>query len=367
MTVNAPSGNAPDPVAPAHDRPGGSGGRGPGAAAGAVITRLALRRCRLHDLWALTASAAGPVAASAVLLPFRASWSNTNTALLLVVVVVAVAATGNRLAGALAGAGAAVWFGFFFTLPYYRLTIRSKDDVTTAVLPLVTGLAVSQLAAWERKLKVTAVTGEGYLATLHGTAALAQASRSPQAVADYVGGLLSGLLDLQAWRFEYGSLCSPPPRLESDGSIVDGQRAWDVEQAGQPAELELRVFGNGQYYGRFLMGPRPGARATVQARLVAVALAEQLGHAYSAAWVSGTDRLAWHPGGSAGLPCCACLRTDGDACVAWQEGRDQCWLSCSRLGLRPADELAAGVPAGADRRAAGPFRGAAGNRRGAGG
>jgi hypothetical protein len=183
-----------------------------------------------------------------------------------------------------------VWFDFFFTLPYYRLTIRSSDDVTTAVLLLVTGLAVSQLAAWARRLKVTAVTGEGYLATMHGTAALAQTSRSPEAVAEYVGDLLAGLLDLQEWRLEYGSLRSHPPRLESDGSIVDGQRTWDIEKAGLPAKLELRVFGNGQYYGRFLMRPRPGARPAMQARLVAVALAEQAGHAYSAARVSGTAR-----------------------------------------------------------------------------
>jgi hypothetical protein len=225
-----------------------------------------------------------------MLLPFRASWSNTNVALLLVVVVVAVAAAGNRLAGALAAAGAAVWFDFFFTLPYYRLTIRSSDDVTTAVLVLATGLAVSQLAVWARKLKVTAVTGEGYLATMHGTAALAHASRSPEEVAEYVGGLLAGLLDLREWRYEYGSLRSHPPRLEPDGSIVDGPCDWDLEQAGLPPELELRVFGNGQYYGRFLMRPVSGARPSAQARRVAAALAEQVGHSYSTAVVSAASR-----------------------------------------------------------------------------
>jgi hypothetical protein len=249
-----------------------------------------LRRHPWRDLWAVAAALVGPFAASAVLLPFRTSWSNTNVALLLVVVVVAVAAAGNRFAGALAAVGSAVWFDFFFTLPYYRLTIRSSDDVTTAVLLLVTGLAVSQLAAWARKLKVTAVTGEGYLATMHGTAALAQASRSPEAVAEYVGDTLADLLNLQEWRFEYGSLRSHPPGLEPDGSIVDGQSYWDVEQAGLPPELELRVFDQGQYYGRFLMRPAPGAKPTTQARRVAAALAEQVGHAYNAAGVTAASR-----------------------------------------------------------------------------
>jgi hypothetical protein len=287
MTIRASSGTAPGPMTPAGNSPGGYDQAAP---AGVATTGAALRRYAPRDLWALAAALAAPLAASGVLLPFRASWSNTNVALLLVVLVVAVAAAGNRVAGALAAVGAAVWFDFFFTLPYYRLTIRSGDDVTTAVLLLVNGLAVSQLAAWARRLRVTAVTGEGYLATMHGTAALAQASRSPEAVAEYVGDILGGLLDLQEWRFEYGSLRSHPPRLESDGSIVDGQRACDIDKMGLPGELELRVFGNGQYYGRFLMRPRPGARPALQARLVAVALAEQVGHAYSAARVSGGAR-----------------------------------------------------------------------------
>jgi K+-sensing histidine kinase KdpD len=226
--TRASSGTAPGSMTAAGDSPVGHGQT---AAAGAARSGAG-RRYAPRDLSALASAVAGPLAASGVLLPFRAGWSNTNVALMLVVVVVAVAAAGNRLAGALAAVGAAVWFDFFFTLPYYRLTIRSSDDVTTAVLLLVTGLAVSQLAAWARRLKVTAVTGEGYLATMHGTAALAQASRSPEAVAEHVGDLLAGLLDLQEWRFEYGSLRSHPPRLEFDG-----------QHRRQPAHLGYREDG----------------------------------------------------------------------------------------------------------------------------
>ena len=63
-----------------------------------------------RDRIAIGAALAVPLGAAAVLLPFRASWSNTNVALLLVVVVVGVAAIGNRVAGALAAVWAAVWF-----------------------------------------------------------------------------------------------------------------------------------------------------------------------------------------------------------------------------------------------------------------
>jgi len=236
-----------------------------------------------RDRIAILAALAAPLAATAILLPFRSSWSNTNVALLLVVVIVGVSAIGNRVAGALAAVGSAVWFDFFFTLPYYRLTIRSSDDVTTAVLLLVTGLAVSQLAARARRLQVVAITDEGYLAQIHDTAAMGQSARSPDTVVDHVRDQLIGLLDLEGSRFEYGSLLGHPPRLEPDGTVMTGHVRWDVEQRGLPAgEIELRTFGNGQYYGRFMLKPKPGAKPSLQARLVAVMLADQAGRALAA-------------------------------------------------------------------------------------
>ena len=53
--------------------------------------------------------------------------------------------------------------------------------------------------------------------------------------------------------------------------------------SGLPAEeIELRVFGNGQYHGRFMLTARPGARPSLQARLVAVTLADMTGRAFGA-------------------------------------------------------------------------------------
>jgi K+-sensing histidine kinase KdpD len=150
-----------------------------------------------RDRLAIAAALSAPLAAAAILLPFRASWSNTDVALLLVVVVVGVASAGSRVAGGIAAVWAAVWFDFFFTLPYERFTIRSRSDITTAVLLLVVGLAVSQLAARARRLKVIAITDAGYLAQIHETASLAQAARSPDVVVEHVREQLIGLLDLE--------------------------------------------------------------------------------------------------------------------------------------------------------------------------
>jgi Domain of unknown function (DUF4118) len=240
-----------------------------------------MTRYLTRDRAAIAAAVIAPLAAAAILLPFRSSWPNTNVALLLVVVV-AVAAAGNRAAGAIAAIGAAVWFDFFFTLPYERFTIRSSADVTTFVLLLVVGVAVSQLAAYARRLKVVAITDAGYLAQIHDTASLTQTAKSPGDVVDHVRAQLVSLLDLQACRFEYGVLLGHPPRLEPDGTVLAGRGRWDVETAGLPEEIELRVFGGGQYYGRFMMRPKPGSRPSLQARLVAVTLADQAGRALAA-------------------------------------------------------------------------------------
>jgi Domain of unknown function (DUF4118) len=233
-----------------------------------------------RDRAALLAGLLAPLIASAILVPWRASWSNTNVALLLVVIVVAVAAIGNRLAGAVAAVSAAAWFDFFFTRPYERFTIRGSADITTAVLLLAVGLAVSQLAARARELRVVTITDAGYLAQIHEAASIAESAGAAETVVDTVKDQLVSVLDLEDCRFEYGTLLGHPPRLEPDGTVVIGHTRWDVEQFGLPAgEIELRVFANGRYYGRFMMRAQPGAKPSLQARLVAVTLAGQTGRA----------------------------------------------------------------------------------------
>jgi Domain of unknown function (DUF4118) len=239
----------------------------------------ALTRDRVAILLGLLAPFAGALA----LLPLRGHWSNTNVALLLVVIVVAVAAMGSRIAGGLAAASAFAWFDFFFTRPYLRFTISRSADVSTAVLLLLVGLAVSQLAVRTRRLRVESITDARYLDLIHHAAELSAAGSGDAAVG-YVRDQLCELLELESCRFEYGTLVGHPPRLEPDGSILAGHRRWDVGEFGFPAgDIELRTFSGGHYLGRFMMTPRPLARPTLQARLVAVTLADQAGRAISSA------------------------------------------------------------------------------------
>jgi hypothetical protein len=226
-----------------------------------------------RDRAAMAAALVAPLVAAAILLPFRASWPDTNVALLLVVVVVAVAAIGSRLAGTLAAVRAAACFGFLFTLPCYRLTIRSSSDVTSFVLLLVAGVAVSQLAARARRLTVIAITDAGCLAS----------ARSPDVVADHVREQLISLPGLETCRFEYWSLPGHPLRLEPGWTMLAGHGRQDAERQGVPGgEVELRVFGSGQSCGRLMLMPGPGSRLSLHACLVAVTLADQAGRGLAA-------------------------------------------------------------------------------------
>ncbi|GLX09058.1 hypothetical protein Misp03_59840 [Microbispora sp. NBRC 16548] len=236
------------------------------------------------DRVAFLTALVAPLAITGVLVPFRDSVPNTSVALVLVVIVVAVAALGNRLAGALAAIWAAVWFNFFFTQPYQRFTITRPADLQIALLLLVVGLAVSQLAARARRLQVVVITDADYLARIHDTAKLAQSAKAPGTVVDHVTAQLTEVLHLRGCRFEYGTLIGHPPRLEQDGSVTWGRKRWDADHLGLPdTEVELCTFGNGRFYGRFMLDPTPGTIPPLQARLVAVTLADQAGSALDTA------------------------------------------------------------------------------------
>jgi hypothetical protein len=236
-----------------------------------------------RDRVAIVAALSFPLAAAAILVPWRASWADTDVALLLVVVVAAVAAIGNGLAGALAAIWAAIWFDFFFTAPYERLTIRTSSDATTFAVLFIVGIMVSQLAARARRLKVLAITDAGYLARIQETASLAQRATAPHMLIEQVRKQLIGLLDLRDCRFEYGVPIDHPPRLEQDGIIRAEYGLWAAARhAMQGEETELRALSNGQYYGRFMMTPNPDARPPLKARLAAVTLAGLAGQALGA-------------------------------------------------------------------------------------
>ncbi len=139
---------------------------------------------------ALLSAVLVPPAAAAALIPARAHTDNANIALGLVVVVVAVATLGHRLATVVSAVSAAVWFDFFQTRPYYSFTISTHDDVVTAVLLLVVGVIVGELAIRTRRHRQAVRTGSSDIANLHAVAELVAAGEKPDFAVVTVAGEL---------------------------------------------------------------------------------------------------------------------------------------------------------------------------------
>ncbi|MDP9074773.1 MAG: DUF4118 domain-containing protein [Actinomycetota bacterium] len=229
---------------------------------------------------ALVAAVVVPVAVAAALIPFRTRVDNTNVALILVAVVVAVAATGGRPAGAIGAVSAALSFDFFHTRPFESLTITRRADIETAVLLLVVGLIVGELSARSTRHRLHADESSADIARLHAVAEMVSAGADPDQVIVAVRNELQDLLRLRACTFTRSFANLPRPRLEWDGEVMVAGLHWGVSRMGLPGrEVDLVVHGRGQPFGRFILVPTPGVPVSWDRRVVAVALADQVGAA----------------------------------------------------------------------------------------
>ncbi|WP_405061553.1 DUF4118 domain-containing protein [Kribbella sp. NBC_01505] len=220
-----------------------------------------------------------PPAVCGLLALLRDSFDNANAALLLVVVIVAVAASGYRSAGVLAAVSSGVWFDFFLTVPYNRLTIDSRDDIETAILLVVIGVAVSEIAIWGRRQQARASRHRGYLDGVITTSQAVSEGGSTQDLIDRVCAELTVVLGIDGVKFVAGGNRTSAPQLNSDGTVTRGGRVLKVERDGLPtnAEIELPIQHAGRVRGRFLLTAATHiARPDLQQRQVAVALADQV-------------------------------------------------------------------------------------------
>jgi hypothetical protein len=181
----------------------------------------------------------------------------------------------------LAAVSAAVWFDFFLTAPYQRLTITDLADVETTVLLVGVGVAVTELAVRGRRQRLLAQTDALYLDAIATTNRLMHSGASLASVAAHVSTELTSLLGLRGCRFErgrYGGL----PRLEDDGQISTARSEWDLDQFGMPdTDVELLCRGDGLSVGRFVLRPAPGVTPPLLARRISSLLATQVAAAHS--------------------------------------------------------------------------------------
>jgi K+-sensing histidine kinase KdpD len=232
------------------------------------------------DRLALAAAVLAPPAVALALLPARDHIAHTNVALILVVVVVAVAVTGRRVAAALAAVSAAFWFDYFFTVPYFSPRIANGEDVLTAGLLLVVGLAVGQLSSWALRQRDEARRGREDIGRIHYAAELAAQGESVDHLILAVSLELRDLLFLRDCQFSAGVVDEHLPTLDHDARVRWGDLGWGTATLGLPSKgLTLAAHGQGRVVGTFTLTPTPGMVVSEDRLLVAVALADQVGAA----------------------------------------------------------------------------------------
>jgi K+-sensing histidine kinase KdpD len=239
------------------------------------------------DRFAAVAYAVGglaPVVVAGAMVGVRGEVDTTNVALVLVLIVVATAAFGGRGPAAVSAVLAAVSYEFFFTRPFESLRINSADDVETTLILLAIGLSVGQLAVHARRTRRDARRGRNEMASMRRMAERAAAGAGTSELIEVACEELTRLLSLLGCRYEADASGPTLPVLERTGRIESHYRrvGADGELALPPLGVRLPVVGNGHQVGSIVLDPDPEVGVTLEARVVAVAIADQLGAALAA-------------------------------------------------------------------------------------
>jgi K+-sensing histidine kinase KdpD len=215
-----------------------------------------------------------PLAIAVVLFPFHTSMPNTEAALIVVVVIVAVAALGDPVSGVLAAVSAGLLFDFFLTSPYERLSITRRQDIETTVLLFVVGLVVTELTARARRSRRRASEQSSHLVELCLVSRMMAEGAEPRLAIAHVEGLLADVLGLRACQFDPSPPSGKAAILRRDGSVMLAGRRWP-NLPGRVVDLPVE-YGT-QSYGRFALTPTPGHVVALERRLMAAALASDIG------------------------------------------------------------------------------------------
>jgi K+-sensing histidine kinase KdpD len=235
-----------------------------------------------HRSAVIAGAAIAPLATAAVLSAFRENLPVATNVLVLVLVVIAMASTGVRAAGIVAAVSAGVWFDFFLTQPYGQLAINDPDEVEAAVLLVVVGAAVSEVALWGFRQQARANRRAGYLDGVLGTAEIVTLStESPDALTAHVAEQIKQVLAVSRSRFVLGPVHDERiPVLHHHGEVTRLGRDIDADRDGLPTDddIALMVTRSGTTVGHFLLTSASHvARPTLEQRKVAVLLADQVG------------------------------------------------------------------------------------------
>jgi hypothetical protein len=237
-----------------------------------------------------------PIAVGALLVPLRDEIDNTNLALILVLVVVVVAILGGRAAGALAAVTSTMAFDFFLTSPYLSARIDSADDLETALILLAVGLLVGEVAARGRRARRDHEVAAQAVLRVHRVADEIAHDEPLASVLESVQRELTDLLGLWDCWLELRPFSWVIPRMDRGGTVEGDEHHWLDAGFVLPRDgVELPVVERGREVARLVLLGDPEVGVTLEERVVAVALADQLGIAVAMADPDDLARLAVGP------------------------------------------------------------------------
>ena len=219
-----------------------------------------------------------PILLAAVLALLRGQLAPSTAALVLVLAVVGASASGDRVAGVASAISAALAFDFFLTVPFYSLSIYERDNVALAIVLVVVGIAVTELALWGHRQQAAARERSGYIDGVLGLSDVI-ATGSDAALPKTIGAVITTVLGLDRVAWVVGEPSANAPVVGRDGVVrIDG-RDLGVDRRGLPTDLVtvIPVSRGGHVIGHFTLVAatrvvRPG-RDQLRA---AILLAEQM-------------------------------------------------------------------------------------------
>jgi K+-sensing histidine kinase KdpD len=225
----------------------------------------------------------GPLIAAAVMVVGRTRIQTTELALVMVVVVALVVLPGRRIAAAVAGLSAGLWFDFFLTKPYESFSIQQTTDVQTTVLLTVVAVVVGEVAARRLRARRDGARAKDEAFAIHRITQMLSAGRSLPEITGAVADEMRALLLLSACRYDPEPNESRAPVLDRSGELQYGLLNWPLESEGFPnRDVMLPVECRGRRYGSFVLrGPSLGVPLTQDRRLAAIVLSDVVGAAAS--------------------------------------------------------------------------------------
>jgi hypothetical protein len=170
----------------------------------------------------------------------------------------------------------ALTFDFVFTQPYLSLRISNKDDVWTFVFLLIVAMVAAEVGIRGRRGGVAARESRSELDRLVRVAELSADGAEVDDVVSSARAELIGLFGLDECVYEEAS-SGDLPRLGTRGALENTRLVSWGEFVLPTGGVEVPVRGRGRNLGRLVMYAEPATRASLEKRLVAVTIADEVG------------------------------------------------------------------------------------------